>query len=1021
MKSFFRFFAQRHILATLITIMIVLLGISTLIDIKRDTYPQVDFGLMIITTRYPGAAPEDVELNVTNKLEEELKTVTGVQLMTSVSMENVSVIQIMIDIDAEDQQKIKTELREAVGRVTDFPAEVTESPLIVEPSSTDQPVIEVGLSSVDIPYRELRERARIFEKKLKNISGVSRLERYGYRAREIKVEVSPKEMETYQIPMGEVISAIKRRNIRGTTGSFESFTSEKDIVTMAEFRNPKEVGNVIVRSTFDGPLIKVKDLAIVKDDFEDARLLSRINGQPAISFLVYINKSADVIRTVDAIKELIGKENKNLPENVQLVYSNDISRIVSNSFNVVLTNGWIGLVLVIILLPIFLNFRTAFWVAMGIPVAMLGTIFLLPLFGMYLDTITLTGMILVIGIIVDDSIIIAENISKRREMGDSPLDAATNGVYEVFYPVLTTVLTTLLVFAPMFFMPGVFGKYIIPIPLAISLALFISMAEALIALPAHLLPGFSKRAVGDTGRKWFKNLQDGYQKVLSRLLGLRYVLVVIFILMLIGSFIYAGKYIKFILFPSEMADSFYIGTELPIGTPLSSTSAKIKKLEEIVTGLSKEELASFTTRIGRNPFINAESENYGYVSVNLTPYTKRSRTADEIVESLRLESDKLEGYGDITYLISTGGPPVGKPLSFQIIGSDDKLRTQLADSVESFLGGIAGVKDITRDDKAGKGQVEIKINYENLARLGLSVADVAQNVRIAYDGEIVTSLRYGDEDVDFRVMLEEGARRKLSYLKKLLIPNRQGRLIPLKEIAYLKSAPGRPDFRHLDGERTITIEADIEQNTSTPLEVNEAVINHFDVDRDWPGVRIGIGGELFETEKSMAGLFSALIIAVIGIYFLLVLLFNSLTQPFLVMMAIPFGLIGVIIAFGIHGEPFSFVAIMGIIGLCGVVVNDSLVLVDHINDLRQQKKAAAIREIVAEGTANRLRAIVLTSITTVAALLPLAYGIGGTAVFMAPMALALGWGLIFATPLNLVLLPCLYMIGQDINRIFKRS
>ncbi len=1020
MKSFFRFFAERHILATLITVMIIMLGLSTLIGIKRDIYPQVDFGVMIIQTRYPGASPEDVELNVTNKIEEELKSLTGIERMTSISMENVSIIQVFLEIDASDQDKIKTEVREAVGRVTDFPVEVADSPLVTEPSSTDQPIIEVGLSG-EVPYKQLREFARIFEKKLKNVAGVSRLERFGYRAREIRVEVSPQAVEQYQIPMREIISAIQRRNIRGTTGSFESYTSEKDLVTLAQFRDPREVGDVIVRSTFEGPLIKVKDLAIIKDEFEDERLLSRINGEPAISFLVFISKSADVVRTSDAIKELIDKENENLPETVQVLYSNDLSRIVRNSFEVVLNNGVIGLVLVVLLLPIFLSFRTAFWVAMGIPVAMLGTIFLLPLFGMYLDTITLTGMILVIGIIVDDAIIIAENISRRRELGDSPLEAATNGIHEVFRPVLTTILTTFLVFAPMFFMPGVFGKYIIPIPLAISLALFISLVEAMVALPAHLAPGLSKASAGAAGRKWFNRLRDGYQRLLFHLLKLRYVFVVVFIFLLAVSVWYAGNYIKFILFPSEMADEFNIGTELPIGTPLQTTSERTKAIEKIVAELSEDELASYTTRIGTNPFINAESENYAYLTVNLTPYAERSRTADEIVAALRQKTDELEDHGKIIYLISTGGPPVGKPISLQIIGSNDLLRSQLADSVEAFMGSIAGVKDITRDDKGGKGQVEIKINYAKLARLGLTVADVAQNVRIAYDGEVITSLRYGDEDVDFRVMIEEKARKRLSYLNKLLIPNRQGRLIPLSEIAYLKSGPGQSDFRHLDGERTITIEADIEQDAITPLEVNEAVLNHFNVDRDWPGVRIGLGGEIFETEKSMAGLFRTLIIAVVGVYFLLVLLFNSMTQPFLVMLAIPFGITGVIFAFAFHGEPFSFVAIMGIIGLSGVVVNDSLVLVNHINEQKRKKPDANIRDIVAEGTADRLRAIIMTTLTTVAALLPLAYGLGGTATFMAPMALALGWGLVFATPLTLVLVPCLYTIGHDLSKIFMRS
>jgi len=1020
MKSFFRFFAERHILATLITLMIIVFGLTTIMDIKRDIYPDVDFGMVHITTRYPGASPEDVELNVTNKLEEELKSVTGIDNITSISMENVSTIMVTIEIDASDQDKIKSEIREAVSSVTDFPEEVTESPRVFEITSTNHDeIIEVGLTG-DIPYKDLREHARIFEKKLKNLPGVSRLKRLGYRAREIRVEVSPKAIEKYQIPMREVIGAIQRRNIRGTTGAFESYTSEKNLVTFAQFRDPKEVGNVIVRSSFDGPLIKVKDLAIITDDFEDERIMSRMNGETTISFGVFLSESGDVIRTSDAVKELVKQENENLPDNVEVMYTNDTSRIVKNSFEVVLWNGLIGLILIIIILPIFLNFRTAFWVAVGIPVAMLGTIYLLPLFGMYLDTITLSGMILVIGIIVDDAIIIAENISKRRELGDSPLDAAVNGTSEVFRPVLTTILTTFLVFAPMFFMPGIFGKFIVPIPLAISLALFISLLEVMIALPAHLVPGMKHRSVKSTGRQWFKNLTDRYRNVVHYILKLRYALIPFFIILLLIAFWFSGKYIKFILFPTDAADFFYVGLETPIGTPLKTTSIEIKKIEEIVSKLPSDELASFTTRIGTNPFINAETENYGYIGINLTHNTERSRTADEIVEALRAETKSFEETGKITYLIIAGGPPVGKPVSLRVVGSDDVLRTRLADSVETFLGTVNGVKDITRDDKGGKDQVEIKINYDKLSRLGLTVADVAQNVRIAYDGQVVTSVRYGDEDVDFRVMVQEKARKRLSYLRELLIPNNRGRLIPLKEAAWLKSGPGFSDFRHLDGDRTITVEADLDQDVITTMEVMDAVFAHLNLDKDWPGVQLSRGGEAVETEESMAGLFQTLIIAVIGIYFLLVLLFNSMTQPFLVMMAIPFGLTGVIAAFGFHGEPFSFMAMMGIIGLCGVVVNDSLVLVNHINDLKVQKRGTDILDLVAEGTADRLRAIILTTVTTVAALLPLAYGIGGSATFMAPMALALGWGLIFATPLTLVLLPCFYMAGQDVHRLFKR-
>ncbi|MEE9190201.1 MAG: efflux RND transporter permease subunit, partial [Candidatus Neomarinimicrobiota bacterium] len=896
-----------------------------------------------------------------------------------------------------------------------YPPEVIDAPSVTELThQSGNSIIEVGLAG-ELPYREMREQARLFEKKLKKINGVSHLERLGYQAREIKIDVNPDAVKDYQIPMREIITAIQSRNIRGTSGSFESYTSEKDLVTLAQFQDPLEVGDVIVRSTFDGPAIKVKDLAIVRDDFEDQRLITRVNGLSAITFRVFMKENADVIRTCDAIKALIRTEQDQMLAGIDLIYSNDTSRYIRTSFDVVLKNGMIGLILVFILLPVFLNFRTAFWVAMGIPVAFLGTVFLIPQFGGYLDTITLSGMILVIGIIVDDAIIIAENISRRREMGDDPIDAAVNGTHEVIRPVVTTVLTTFLVFAPMFFMPGIFGKYIIPIPLAISLALFVSLIESVIALPAHLVTGMKKRTVKSTGRTWFRAISAGYQKVVMRFLKLRYVLLPVFIILLVGSLWYAGNYMKMIMFPSGMAREFFAGIELPTGTPLHVTSEKMMELESLVAELPRDELDSYNTWIGINLMVNAESENYAAISVLLTPFTERERSAEEIVESLRIKAQDIEGLVDVSFSINTGGPPVGKPISLQIVGSDDALRTALADSVTAYLETMDGVKDISRNDVGGKDQIAINIDYDRLSRVGLTVADVAQNVRLAFDGEVVTNVRYGDEDVAFRVIIDEKARQDLDFVNRILIPNRQGRMIPLGEVAVLVPGPGQPDIRHFDSERTVTIEADVDQDRITPLEATNIVLNHYDMNRDWPGIQLRLGGEVFETQESMTGLFRTMVFAVLGVFFLLILLFNSLTQPFLVMMAIPFGITGVIVAFGFHGEPFSFIGIMGIIGLSGVVVNDSLVLVNHINELKVSRPNDSVMDIIAEGTADRLRAIVMTTITTVAALMPLAYGIGGTALFMAPMALALSWGLIFATPLTLVLVPCLYMIGQDIS------
>ncbi len=1020
MTHFFRFFAERNLLAYLLTLIVILLGLGMASTMKRDLFPKVDFGEMLISTRYPGASPEDVELKVTNAIEEELKEVVGIQRYVSFSMENISIINVRIDPDESDQDRVKQDIRDAVNRVTDLPQDVTESPLITELNTSIFPVIEVGLSG-NLPYPELRELARRFEKKLKALPGVSRIERFGYLDREIKIEVRPDAIKSYEIPMRHIINAIKARNIRATGGSFESYTSEKNIVTLAQFRDPLEVGDVIVRSTFDGPQIRVKDLALVRDGFEEERIQSRMNGHSAISLVAYKTEAADIIRLVSSVKDLVKQEKALFPKGVDVLFSRDSSRYVSTRFATVVNNGALGLVLVVGVLTAFLNLRAACWVALGIPVSLLGVVALLPLFDVYLDSITLTAMILVVGIIVDDAIIVSESIYRKAETGLSAMRAAVEGIQEVFQPVLTTILTTFLAFAPLFAMPGMMGKFVFVIPLTITLALLISMGEVIL-LPAHLVPGL--RRYGQSRRverTWFERVRVIYEKFVRTSVRYRYVSVAAFIALLAGSIFYAVTFMDFVLFPSTAADRVYIAAELPIGASLDATSDKVKGIERLIEDLGPQEVSSYITRIGDagDGIIALERENSALLTLSLTPFNKRERTADQIVEDLRRRTKRLQGFERIRFQIDAGGPPVGRPITIRVVGSDDTQRTQLAQQVETFIKDLKGTKDIERDDKPGKQQIEIQIDYSALAKLKLTVADVAQTVRIAYDGEVVTNVRYGEEDVDFRVQLLPTARQDERFLQELIVPNQDGQLISLKRVARFVSGSGPSNYHHFDGERSITITGDVNKEITTPLKVTEAVSKQFDLERDYPGMRMVYGGEAEETQQSVDALWIIFAVALIGIYFLLILLFNSIAQPFLVMLAIPFGLIGVIVAFTLHGEALGFLAMMGIIGLIGVVVNDSLVLVDHINHLRKLDPARPLFALIAQGSSDRLRAVVMTSLTTVAGLLPIGYGIGGSDPYMSPMALALGYGILFATPLTLILLPCLYMIGDDFNRILS--
>ncbi len=1034
MRSFIRFFAERHLLANLLVVTVFILGVSSALKIKRDMFPDVDLDELMITTRYPGASPEDVELNVTNKLEDELLDVDNIDLITSYSMENISVIRVTIDVDASDKEKVKRDIRDAVNRVTDFPIEVTETPYIFEIKTENIEILWLGITG-DLPYRDLREYAKIFERKLENIDGVSRIEKTGFLDREIKIEVSQDAIERYQVPLTEIIAAIQGRNIRATGGSFESYTSDKSIVTMAQFRDPYEAKDVIVRSTFEGPRVFVRDLAVIKDEFEPEKTRFRMNGREAIAFTIFKKKSADMIRTVDEIKELVERERETLPEGIELMYSSDMSRFVRNRLGILTNNGLVGLLLVCMVLTLFLNIRTAFWVAMGIPLAMMGVVYLAPYFDVHIDAIALMGMVIIIGLIVDDAIVIAENIHRHREMGKSPTEATVDGTYEVLSPVTATIITTMLAFGPMFFMTGMMGKFVFPIPLVITLALLTSYFEAITTLPAHILAGMKRRMSrrkerGEEGdrqldeNRWFMRVKSRFQRGMVYVLVLRYPVILVFFLLFGGAVWYAKEYMHFILFPSNTAEQLFITIELPTGSSLDATSDKVMEIENLLTSLPEGELESFMTQVGSlgggtGWFQPGESENWAFVSVTLTPYSERDRTADEIVESLREKTDAMGGFDAIRYIVDAGGPPVGRPIAIRVVGNDDEIRKELADSVMAHLATIPGISDIDRDDKLGKEQVEIKIDYPKLAQVGLTVADVAQNVRIAYDGQVVTRVRYGDEDVGFRVILEESARKKPNYLGNLKVPNRQGRLIPLREVGSFKIGPGPSRYFHYDNERAITITADIAEGGMTPLEATLAAVDHFDL-ADWPGMRFVVGGEAEETQESVISLGITMLTAGIGIYLVLILLFNSVTQPFLVMMSIPFGLIGVIGAFALHREPLGFLAIMGVIGLMGVVVNDSLILVNYINFHRKEQPEKKFLRIVAEGTADRLRPIIMTSFTTVAGVLPMAYGVGGVDPFVAPMALALGYGILFATPLTLILLPCLYMVRHDFGKIVRR-
>jgi multidrug efflux pump subunit AcrB len=584
-----------------------------------------------------------------------------------------------------------------------------------------------------------------------------------------------------------------------------------------------------------GQTIRVTIDALDGLALEPAKVLSRMNGTLAISFVVVKKESADIIRTVTAVKQLVADSQDQLPEGISIQYSNDKSRLVTNRLNVVVSNGLIGLALVILMLTLFLNWYSAFWVALSISVVLLGTLFMLPMSGAFLDTIAMGAMILVIGIIVDDGIVVAENIWQCREKSKAPLDAPVEGTYAVAKPVITAVVTTALAFVPMFFMTGSLGDFIFVIPLVVVIALTVSLVDTLPVMPAHLISGArgAGKPQATKESRWFERVREHFGTILRGLLPGRYVVVGIFLALLGAAFLYAAKYMDFVLFPTQSADEFYVLVELPSGSSFERTAKKLQQVEAVVATLPEDELDSYTTRIGTHGTYNlGENENWALVGVYLAAYANRGRNADEIVTALRAKTDRLEGFTRIIYVIDSGGPPVGRPVQLRVIGSDDQQRRALADVVVARLAEIDEVTDIERDDKAGKEQIVVDLDYIRLAEQELSVADVSKNLRLAYDGEIATSVRYGDEDVDFRVILDEGVRGSVEVLGNLVIPNRDGRFAKLQEVADFRVDTGPSNLYHYDNERTITVSANIDKEKTTSLLATSTVLDALDLQRD---------------------------------------------------------------------------------------------------------------------------------------------------------------------------------------------
>jgi multidrug efflux pump subunit AcrB len=1018
------FSVKQPVLVNLLVILVLVAGIFTYSYMTKEKFPDVSLDEVWVYTEYPGVSPEDIEKLITIPIEDELASIQGVDEISSVSMEGFSQIEIDFEAGIEDFPRKVQEVQNKVNRVEDLP-EDAETPEVEEEEWTTMVAI-VSLSGA-VPEQTLKDLSEDLEHDILDIAGVDAISVMGRRDREIWVEVDPGRLESYNLSLADVILSLKNKNLDIPAGTLGPGREEFLVRTMGEAETLDQVERVILRSTAAGGHVYLEDVARVSDTFEEATTKGRLNGERSISLMVMKSTTGDTVRIVDAIKELMREyEDGRLPEGVALTLTNDAAIDVWKNLTALFENGAVGLVLVLIVLCVFVGVRPAILTAIGIPVAFAIAILLMYYFGVTINMLSLFALILVLGIIVDDAIIICENAYRHIEEGQSPAEAAIIGTKEVTWPVVAAVTTTIAAFMPLMLMRGTLGKFMGIIPETVTFALIASLVEALFILPSHITdfakPGTARRT-GDGPRWWQQKLTKAYLHVLEFALRMRYLSVLAVVALAAGCIAFAYFFMPFVLFPARDVEEFGVTIKMPVGTKLEKTEEVIEQLENVALQFPPQEVAAVIGRVGTGQLANYDFQtgsHIGQVVLDLTDPFERERSGLEIVNEFRRKITGIPGPVEMSFVEWREGPPVEPAIEVRIRGDSLDVLSEVADDIKAYLASLDGVKDISDDFEPGKTEARIVIDEDKAYLMGLDVATVGFAVRYAIDGGIASDIHEEGEEIEVRVKLREESSQHLEDIEEMRFRNRAGELVPFKNFGRIEYEPGYTNITRYERKRAITVSANVDEDVITSVEVNRLIRDRYkDFSKTYPGYVMDFSGEYEETQEQMIALAEAFGITVLLIYVILGALFKSFVQPLVVMIAVPFSFIGVVVGFYIMREPLGLMAIIGTIGLAGIVVNDSLILVDFINKGREE--GLERQEALLRAGRLRLRPVILTSVTTIFGLMPLALGLFGLSPFLTPVAVAIVWGLTFATLLTLILVPSIYAIVDDVAGRFDRA
>jgi len=1021
-QGLINWFANNHVAANLMMIIIILSGLYSVATITKKSMPDFDLPIIQISMAYPGATPADVEKGIIILIEEAVEDVDGITTVRSVAREGSGSVTLEV-AESYDINEVLNDVKTRVDGIINFPIDA-------EPASVSRTLIRNDALRIEV-YGDInpvsqKELAQQIRDELLELDNVTSVRLAGDRPYEIGIEVSENTLLKYGLSLDQIAQRIRMSSLDLPAGSIDTEGGEILVRTQAMAYNYQDFDKIVLMTTTDGTILTLGDIATIVDGFEDTETYARFDGHPSISLTVQTTSNQNMLQVTESVRNFVAERSQALPEGIQMNVWADTSYYLQDRLDLMTTNLLMGALLVLIILSLFLELKLAFWVIVGIPISFLGAFALMPAVGLDLNMLSLFGFIMVLGIVVDDAIIIGESAHHSMSKYGHSVDSIVHGANRVALPATFGVLTTIVAFMPLLMISGFAAAFTESIGWVVILCLVFSLVESKLILPSHLVHFGRPNA-----NSWFSRIpvwcndklstyvHNTYVPWLRRCIKYRWITLSSFVgVLIVSAGLMAGGIVRVVFLPEIPSDFIQASVTMVEGSPELQTRAIMNKLEQAALSLNGKfefedtETGETSTDIVDHFIIVGSGVSSGTAAIEMDKDVANQIDSDLITQYLLDYIGEMPGLKSLTF--SAGQVFGGNPISYQLVSSNPAELTAAAAELEAKLRTYNGLINIKNEAVNSKDELRLQL-LPRAEVMGFTLNDLSTQVRNAFYGSQAQRLQRGDDEVRVMVRYPEGERVSIGDLEDMYIRTSNGEAVPFSSIADFDMQPGYAQINRVEGERSVAVNADIIESMVEPNVVNTDIKNNFfpELKSRYPSVDYREDGGTAEQASIIQDMARGMLFAIFGIYALLAIPLRSYTQPLMIMGVIPFGIVGAIVGHLVVGIPVNFMSFLGIIALSGVVVNDSIILVNFVN--KAKRKGTPIIDAVVNGGIRRFRAILLTSLTTFFGLLPILLETSMQAQFLIPMATSLAFGIVFATVITLLLIPCLYVILEDMH------